>query len=145
MKKLPRLTYGFLSSSINPINIKMPWQVSEKDGLFAMNYSTVDSIGDNLQNWAKTNKGERVMDSDFGLDARRNLFNPEIVVKDVLKNNAREQLKKYFPDLLVSSLEVRVAGDGESGLPSNSIVFSLEVSPASDQNTKIKIQEVFTS
>ncbi len=123
----------------------MPWQVSEKDGLFAMNYSTVDSIADNLQSWAKTNKGERVMDADFGLDARRNLFNPEIVVKDVLKNNAREQLKKYFPDLLVSSLEVRVAGDGESGLPSNSIVFSLEVSPASDQNTKIKVQEVFTS
>lgn len=142
MKKIPRITYGFLSSSAEPINIKIPWQTSEKDGLFKMNYSTVDSIYDNLQCWAKTNKGERVMDADFGLDVRRNLFNPEIVVKDVIKNNARVQLKKYFPTLIVNNLEV-VNSSELSGMPENSIKFILEVSPSSKQDIKIKLEEVF--
>ena len=144
MKKLPRITYGFLSSSVNPINISMPWRASDKDGMFAMNYNTADAIGDNLSNWAKTNKGERVMDVDFGLDARRYLFEPEIVLKDVIKNNARQQLKKYFPNLVVSKLEVSVA-DNTDGLPSNSVRFSLEVYPAGNEERKIKVDEVFTT
>ena len=142
MKKIPRISYGFLSSSAEPINIKLPWQVSEKDGLFKMNYSTTDAVYDNLQSWAKTNRGERVMDMEFGLDARRSLFNPDIVAKDVIKNNARVQLKKYFPNLIVIKVDVITSSEEES-LPANSVRFILEVSPSSNQDIKIKLQETF--
>lgn len=141
MKKLPRLTYGFLSSSVDPINIKVPWQVNEKDGLFKMNYSTADAIADNLLCWIKTNKGERVMDLNFGLDVRRSLFNPDFVVKDVIKNNARTQLKKYFPDLIINTLEVLTPSE-ERTIPQNGIKFVLDVSPSAKSEIRIKIEEV---
>ncbi len=81
------------------------------------------------------------MDLDFGLDIRRNLFNPDIVIKDVIKNNAREQLRKYFSNLLVSNIDV-ITQSEDKNLPQNSVRIVLEVSPMMDQNIKIKLDQV---
>lgn len=115
MKKvLPRILYGFLSSSSNPINISMPWSHSDKDGLFKMNYSTIRAEYDNLKCWALTNKGERVMNSDFGLDAARYLFDPIPLAKDNLLNNARKQLEKYFSHLQILDINFLFFDDDSS-------------------------------
>lgn len=103
-KSLPRILYGFLSASSNPINIVVPWQPSDKDGLFKMEYSTQRAEYYNLKCWALTNKGERPMNFDFGLDASRMLFDPIPVQKDKLVNNSRIQLSKFFPHLNVLSI-----------------------------------------
>jgi hypothetical protein len=47
-----RLIYGYLSASSQPINIKLPWQQTTNDGMFAMNYSRLDAERDNLLFWA---------------------------------------------------------------------------------------------
>lgn len=119
-KALPRILYGFLSASSNPINIALPWQPSDKDGLFKMEYSTTHAEYNNLKSWALTNKGERVMDFDFGLDAKRLLFEPIPVLQDKLINNARQQLGKYFPHLKIDLIEL-LTNEDDSSLAPNEI------------------------
>jgi phage baseplate assembly protein W len=142
-RPLPRLIYGFLSASAEGINIKMPWGPSERDGLFKMNYSTADAVTDNLRFWAKTNKGERVMDFEFGLDARRYVFEPETVAKDKIINNAREQLPKYFSDLIVEELDV-ISNEDDDSIATNSLRFILRGKLRSDQNIQITVDEVLS-
>lgn len=141
-RTLPRFLYGFLSASAEPINMKMPWQPSDRDGLFKMNYSTADAERDNLLFWAYTNKGERVMDFEFGLDARRYLFDPTPSIRDNLINNAREQLKKYFSHLIVEELNV-LTWEEDRTLDSNTVRFLLRVRPK-NQDVVISINEVIS-
>jgi phage baseplate assembly protein W len=141
-KILPKLRYGFVSASVDPINMSMPWSPSDSDGLFKMNRSPIDAERDSLIFWAHTNKGERVYDPDFGLDAERHLFDPTVFVKDVLTNNARQQLTKYFPHLAV--LELRfVSFEEDNSLSPNSIQMILKVNLINDPAATIEIVEVF--
>lgn len=140
-QRLPRFLYGFLSASAAPVNMKMPWQPSDRDGLFKMNYSAASAERDNLLSWAYTNKGERVMDFEFGLDARRYLFDPTVVIKDRLINNAREQLKTYFSHLLIKELAV-LTWEEDTSLGANSIRFILKASPRNDEDSVIELNEV---
>lgn len=142
-RTLPRLLYGFLSASAEPINIKMPWGPSDRDGLFKMNYSVADAERDNLIFWAKTNKGERVMDFEFGLDARRYLFEPSLVARDQITNNAREQLAKYFSHLQIDELRVNTWEDDNS-LAANSVQFILKCTLKNNKNIQILIDEVLS-
>lgn len=124
-RALPRFLYGFLSSSTEPINIAIPFRPSDRDGLFKMNYSKLDAERDNLLLWAHTNKGERVMNFDFGLDARRYLFEPMSTLKDGLVNNTREQMKKYFPHLLLEEVNV-LTSEEDTTLSPNSVRYILK-------------------
>lgn len=139
-RNLPRFLYGFLSSSAEPINMKVPWAPSDRNGLFKMNYSTIDAERDNLICWALTNRGERVMDFSFGLDARRYLFDPAPIIRDNLINNARDQLKKYFPHLIVEQLQV-LTWEEDKTLDANTARFILKVR-LKNQNVVIGIDEV---
>lgn len=136
---IPRLIYGFLSQSTDPYNIKIPWQISNQDGMFRMNYSLQDSIIDNLKTWAKTNWGDRPMRFRFGLDTKRAIFEQEDISRDIVENNAREQLAKYFPYLNIINLQVLTSK--EADLPDNTIRFLLEASYKDDQDKKIVISE----
>lgn len=125
-RALPRFLYGFSSASLEPVNIKMPWAPSDKDGLFKMNYTRVDADRDNLIFWVHTNKGERVMDANFGLDARRYLFEPISVVQDILTENARSQISKYFKHLSIEEISVTSQEDNSS-LDGNTIRFFIKL------------------
>jgi hypothetical protein len=135
-----RLIYGFLSQTVDPINIKLPWQFSEQDGAFAMNYNKTDAVRDNLIAWAHTNFGDRPYRFYYGLDAVRFLFEPTTIAKSVLENNARDQLSKHFPYLKIDSLKVTSQEDDPNIAP-NVIVFYLEASFKDKNSRKIKISE----
>jgi phage baseplate assembly protein W len=137
---IARLLYGFLSQSTDAYNIKIPWQISNQDGMFRMNYSIEDSIRDNLIVWAKTNWGDRPMRFRFGLDTKRALFEPESISKDIIENNAKDQLAKFFPFLNIKRLEVLTSKDVDS-IPDNTIKFILEATYRDDENKKISINE----
>lgn len=140
MAKLPRLSYGFLSSSLDPINIKLPWQFSNQDGMFKMNYLPERAMEDNLRFWAKTNKGEYIMDSNFGLDARRSLFLPVDLLKDSVLNNARQQLPIYFPKVKVARMEILTSEDRQD-ISDNSVIFILAGTLVLDKNKQISIEQ----
>ena len=137
---LARILFGFNSQSVDPVNIAVPWQNSTQDGLFRMNYSDEKAIETNLRVWAKTNRGERPMRFDFGLDARRMLFEPELITKDALKSRAREQLNRFFGFLRIDNLEVLTSEDVVD-LADNTVRFILEVTFKNKEDKKIKISE----
>jgi phage baseplate assembly protein W len=117
----------------------MPWTPSDKDGLFKMNYTRVEADRDNLIFWAHTNKGERVMDANFGLDARRYLFEPMHVVEDVLTENARSQISKYFHHLVIEELSVTTQQQ-DSSMDGNAIRFFMKLRNKNNDD-EIVIQE----
>lgn len=137
---IARLLYGFLSQSTDAYNIKIPWQISNQDGMFTMNYSLEESIKDNLRAWAKTNWGDRPMRFRFGLDTKRALFEPETISKDIIENNAKEQLSRFFPYLSIKRLEVLTSRDSDD-LPENTIRFVLEATYRDNEDKKIFISE----
>ncbi len=135
-----RLIYGFLSQSTDPLNLTIPWQISNRDGMFQMNYSREKAVETNLRAWAKTNWGERPMRFRFGLDAQRMLFEPSSVTKEVLTNNARDQLNRFFGFLKIVQLDV-LTSDDNVDLPDNTVRFILVATFKDNENKKIKISE----
>jgi len=61
---------------MNPIGIKTPLRLSEKDNdsLFEMHRNIEDVVRDNLRNLLLTNKGERLGRHDFGTSLRSLTF-----------------------------------------------------------------------
>lgn len=58
-----------------PIGIKTPMNLgSGTDGLFAMHRRLDDNIADNLRNLLLTNRGERLLDYNFGANLREIVF-----------------------------------------------------------------------
>ena len=135
-----RLLYGYLSQSSDPYNLSIPWRNSVTDGLFQMNYAIEDAITDNLKVWAKTNWGERPMKFQFGLDAKRALFEPMPIAKEIILNNARNQLSKYFGFLNIKELSVKTPDDDNS-LNENSVIFTLVATFKDDENKQVKVSE----
>lgn len=138
--RIPRLAYGFLSSSLDPINMKLPWQFSERDGLFKMNYKPEAAMKDNLKFWANTNRGEYLMDANFGLDVRRHVFDPIPLMKENILRNAKEQLPVYFPDFRPQKIEV-LTKDEISEISENTIIFKLEGYLVIDKTRNINLEE----
>lgn len=138
--RIPRLTYGFLSSSVDPINVKLPWQFSDKDGLFKMNYKPENAAIDNLRFWAKTNKGEYIMDSNFGLDIRRYLFDPIDLLKDNVLQNAKEQLPIYFPKIKPVNIEILTSEEIKE-INENTVIFKFEGILTVDKTRRIRLEE----
>lgn len=140
MARLPRLSYGFLSSSLDPINVKIPWQFSNQDGMFKMNYLPEKAMEDSLRVWAKTNKGEYIMDVNFGLDARRSLFLPSSLLKDTVLNNARQQLPIYFPKIKPTQIEI-LTSDDRQDISENSAIFIFDGVLVLDKNKRISVEQ----
>lgn len=137
---LPRLLYGFLSQSTDPINLVVPWRTSDQDGLFQMNYSLERAVETNLRVWAKTNRGERPMRFEFGLDARRMLFEPEPLAKEFLLNRARQQLTRYFGFLQIQELDVITSSESEE-LEQNSIRIVIRAQFKDSEDKRIFVSE----
>lgn len=138
--RIPRLAYGFLSSSLDPINVKLPWEFSDRDGLFQMNYKPEKAAIDNLKFWANTNKGEYLMDSNFGLDIRRYLFDPITILRDNVLQNAKEQLPVYFPEIRAAKIDL-LTSEENPDISENTVIFKLEGYLAVDKTRQIKLEE----
>lgn len=137
---IARLIYGFLSQSTDPYNLVIPWRTSNQDGMFQMNFSLEKAVETNLRAWAKTNRGDRPMRFDFGLDARRMLFEPVPVVKEVLLNRARDQLKRFFGFIKIDKLDV-LTSDDSADISPNYVRFVLEGTFRDNEDKKIKVSE----
>lgn len=135
---ISRFLYGFLSGSSDPYNISLPWRVSTQDGAFQMNYDRAQAARDNIIAWANTNRGERPMRFNFGLDARRALFEPIQTTKEILKNNTNQQFPVYFGFLKIESLEIS-SFDDDSSIKENEIRYKLKASFRDNPDLKVSV------
>jgi phage baseplate assembly protein W len=96
----------------NPINldknitigISLPFNAPSA---FRSTYSFKDQLKYNLVNFLLTNKGERILNPNFGTNIRRQLFNQ--IDEDIYENLITEisdSIILYFPDITIEKLDV---------------------------------------
>lgn len=115
---------------INPLDLQPRKAVGVSlpfDGraVFHSTYTSKDATKANLINFFLTGKNERVFNVDFGAGLRNELFEnitPEKI--EQLRLNITENLRLYFPRVIVSRLELTATPD------QNTITFALNYSVA---------------
>jgi phage baseplate assembly protein W len=76
-------------------------------GVFYSTYTTKDAVRNNLLNFFLTNPPERYLNPTFGSGLRAFIF--EQITNgnlDGLKENIQLQLRQYFPNVVVGSLDI---------------------------------------
>jgi len=104
------------------VGVALPFQGR---AVFNSTYTSKDATKANLINFFLTGKNERVFNTDFGAGLRNELFEnitPEKI--EQLRLNITENLKLYFPRVIVKRLELTATPD------QNIINFALNYSVA---------------
>jgi len=113
---------------IIPVGIKTPLQLGEKD-VFAMHYSLVDQVHDNLRNLLLTNWGERLGFYYFGANLRE--LTTEISNVDTFDELAIQRIKQAvgtwmpFVNLKNFSSQIDDASDNKTGIIKITITYSV--------------------
>jgi hypothetical protein len=79
---------------------------SNKNGIFATNYTTLSQAKNNLINLIMTKKGERVMQPEFGCDIWKLIFEP-IIRDDIdskIEFTINDAVKKWLPYLNIDEI-----------------------------------------
>ena len=103
---------AFGAQKIFPIDTKPGTAVGvslnfNNPGVFQSTYLTKDAIKNNLINYFLTNQTERYLNPNFGGNLRKYLFEQiNSNTTDFLKEDIQTQINLYFPNVIVSSLDV---------------------------------------
>lgn len=80
------------------ISVALPLIYNQQDGPYQLNKNILDTVRQNFKNLVLTNKGERIMDPDFGIGIYGLLFENYIPGNNqAIKADAIDQAKKYMP------------------------------------------------
>ena len=75
------------------------------NGYFEVSYTTKDQIKSNIKSLLLTQKGERVMQPNFGSDLRKCLFEPITQNLDsIIEDNITEAINTWMPYVTVESI-----------------------------------------
>jgi len=99
------------------LSIKFPIDVQDGTGV-ELHDDYAANIRQNLKMLILTNKGERIMNPEFGVGLKKYLFenvsNNKIIIGDIeydiktiILKNITEQVNKYIPDVLIQDLYVK--------------------------------------
>lgn len=90
-----------------PIGIKSPLELGDgPDGLLKMTYRVEDAVSDNIRNLILTNKGERLMDYNFGANLKELTFELGSEETDLeAVTRIRESVSRYFPYVSLETFE----------------------------------------
>jgi phage baseplate assembly protein W len=101
----------------NPINlnknvaigISLPFNAPSA---FRSTYDFKEQLKYNLINLLLTNKGERILNPNFGTDIRKQLFNQMVDDSfEILKADILNTIKVYIPEITVERLDITPAYD----------------------------------
>lgn len=89
------------------ISPKTPLLVDALDGHYGLTKTIHEAVQQNLKNLILTARGERIMDSSFGVGLRNYLFeNMTPEVKQNLRGEIITQVRKYMPFIDISGLQI---------------------------------------
>lgn len=100
VKDLPQNEYKSLGIGINRRSIT--------NGIFSVNFTTIDQAKDNIINLIMTRKGERLMYPEFGCNIWNVLFNP-IIDNDIdfeIENAITEAVTTWLPNITITNIYV---------------------------------------
>ncbi len=113
------------------IGVSLPF-----DGPTAFNstYSTADQIKSNLINLLLTNKGERIMNPEFGADLKIVLFEGITEdTSDIIRNLISTNVSIFIPEVTVTNINIIKQEDQNT--ISITVQYRLNISGTSDQIT----------
>ena len=86
------------------IGISLPFNAPSA---FRSTYSFKDQLKYNLVNFLLTNKGERILNPNFGTDIRKQLFEQiDEATFEILKTEIEDAIRLYFPPITIEKLEI---------------------------------------
>lgn len=98
---------------INPLDLKPNKAIGISLPLngntgFSLTYNTTDQIKSNIKNLVLTNKGERVMQPNFGCNLTSFLFeNKTFDTEDTIKEIIKDQIELWLPYVGVNDIQVQ--------------------------------------
>ena len=113
------------------IGVSLPFNAP---GVFNKTYSTKDQIKSNLINLLLTDKGERIMNPEFGADIRKSLFdNITDSSTELLKLKIIDAISIFVPEVILG--EISVIPDIDYNTLDVTINYRLAISNTPDQIT----------
>ena len=113
------------------IGVSLPFNAA---GVFNKTYSTKDQIKSNLINLLLTDKGERIMNPEFGADIRRSLFenitSPDL---DTLRIKIINAVNVFIPEIELT--DVSIIPEFDYNTLNITISYRLIISNSADQIT----------
>jgi hypothetical protein len=101
---------------------------------FNVNYSTKDQIKSNLINLLLTNRGERIMNPDYGADLRSSLFEGiNSSQNSILREKIINTVNAFMPE--ISLTEVNVESDIDNHTINITVNYMINISEKADQVT----------
>ncbi len=89
------------------ISVSLPLIYDKQDGPFRLNKNIQDTVKQNFKNLLLTNKGERIMDTLFGVGIRSYLFeNYTQTVAFTIQVEAKQQAQKYLPFITIIDFSI---------------------------------------
>ena len=123
------------------VGIAYPFSKSDKsEGWFKSTETTMDSVKNNIKLLLSTEKGERLMQPNLGLELRKRLFEQitQETIADI-KNDIQTAFSFWLPFVEIKQLEI-VTQDDENNINSNSIIIKLLFNITKAPNTLESVQ-----
>ena len=127
------------------IGIDLPFRRSDgKEGYFASTTTTIEAVKNNIRNLVRTNKGERLMQPQLGLNLRNYLFEQftdELVLS--IQNDIVDVFKLWLPFVEIRDIQINM--DENDSIGKNkmniNIVFNITRDPDTLESVQVEIGE----
>ena len=125
------------------IGIDLPFRRSDgKEGYFASTTTTIEAVKNNIKNLVQTNKGERFMQPELGLNLRSYMFEQvtdETIIN--IQNDIVDTFKVWLPfveiqDIQISANETDAVGRNKLLI---NIIFNITKDPTSLESVQVEI------
>ena len=108
---------GSLEDSVLPINVNeeglgLQFPFESKNKPFLYTYTTLNMVKSNLRVLLQTEKGERLMKPDFGINIRSLLFEPITQELNlIIEERIKAAIDRYLPLIEIDSIDVTTYND----------------------------------
>ena len=124
------------------IGIDLPFRKSDGiEGWFASTTTTITAVKNNIRNLLSTNKGERYMQPNIGLNLRKFLFEQftdELRLQ--IENDILDTLDFWLPFIQVKDLKVGMSSATAGSVNNNKLIISVVFNITRDPNTLESVQ-----
>lgn len=109
------------------VSVKLPLQKDVNDGVFQLNKTIVDAVKQNFKMLLLTDEGEKVMDVNFGVGIRKQLFeNFSYDTSNNIKEKIVQKSKTYLPFITIKNITIGDIKSNPELIDNNELQVSIE-------------------
>ena len=144
IKDVSKNNYIIDKDSNIKVGIDLPIRFTdEKQGGFATTSTTIEAVKNNIRNLLNTNRGERLMQPQFGTDLRRVLFEPideGLIV--VIQDTILDAFQIWLPFVQVNDINIV---NKDSDTDGNKVIINIIFNIIQNPNTLDSVTLSFSS